>query len=199
MAPGVTHRPRSFRRVRSGLAENPHGASFVVVDRWSNAVACSFTMNGLFGAFQMAPNTGILLAAMPKAHHNGILSPSAAILANTNTGDAYFAAAASGGSAAPTALVSVMLGALLDEAPLKKVLARPRVHHSGAPDITFYEKGLPPDVLTGLRSRGHLLREAPALGRVNALYCEEGLIRGAGDECRFATDPRGWGLGFIAR
>ncbi len=182
-----------------GLAENPHGASFVVIDRWSNAVACSFTMNGLFGAFQMAPNTGILLAAMPQAHYNGILSPSAVILANTNTGNAYFAAAASGGSAAPTALVSVMLGTLLDEAPLKQVLARPRVHHSGAPDITFYEKGLPPDVLSGLRSRGHLLREAPALGRVNALYCEEGLIRGGGDECSFATDPRGWGLGFIAQ
>jgi gamma-glutamyltranspeptidase/glutathione hydrolase len=181
-----------------GLAENPHGASFVVIDRWANAVACSFTMNGLFGAFQMAPATGILLAAMPQAHYNGVLSPSAAILANTNTGDAYFAGAASGGSEAPTALVSVMLGALLDEAPLKKVLARPRVHHSGAPDITFYEKDLPPGVLSDLQKRGHLLREAPELGRVNALYCEDGIIGGDGEDCRFATDPRGWGLGFSA-
>src|SRR3546814_11772293 len=29
---------------------NPFTAGFVVADRWSSAVACSFTMNGLFGA-----------------------------------------------------------------------------------------------------------------------------------------------------
>ena len=181
-----------------GLAENPHGASFVVADRWNNTVACSFTMNGLFGAFRMAPGTGILLAAPPRAHYNGILSPSAVILANTNSGQTFFAGAASGGSAAPTALVAVMLGALLDEEPLEEAVARPRVHHSGAPDITFYEAGLDPAVRSALQTRGHLLREAPDLGRVNALHCKEGLSRKA-RLCQVAFDRRGWGLGFIAR
>lgn len=180
------------------VAENPHGASLVAADRWGNMVACSFTMNGLFGAFQMASGTGILLAAVPEGHHNGILSPSAAILANTHTGESYFAAAASGGGAAPTALVSVMLGALLDEIPLLEAVARPRLHHGGAPDVTFYEAGVSPAVLEGLRARGHLLREAPALGRVNVLYCGDG-IRGKKTRCTFANDPRGWGLGVIAQ
>ena len=147
-----------------GLAENPHGASFVVADRWNNTVACSFTMNGLFGSFRMAPATGILLAAPPRAHHNGILSPSAVILANTNNGQTFFAGAASGGSAAPTALVAVMLGALLDEAPLEEVLARPRLLNSGAPDITFYEPNLDPTVRSALQSRGHILRAATESG-----------------------------------
>ena len=179
------------------VPENPHGASFVTGDRWGNMVACSFTMNGLFGAFQIAPGTGILLAAVPREHFNGILSPSAAILANTHSKEAYFAAAASGGSAAPTALVSVLLGALVDEGSLKEITARPRFHHSGAPDVTFFEAGAAPDILDGLRDRGHLLREAPMLGRVNALYCPNG-IRHADDQedCAFANDPRGWGLGF---
>ncbi len=180
------------------LAENPHGASFVVGDRWSNAVACSFTMNGLFGAFRMAPGTGILLAGLPQAHYNGILSPAAAILANTNTGETFFAGAASGGSAAPTSLAAVMLGALIDEAPLDEVLARPRLNHPGAPDITFYEAGLDRAVLAGLQSRGHLLREAPGLGRANAFYCPDSLSHNE-HRCQFAYDRRGWGLGFIAQ
>ena len=180
------------------LAENPHGASFVAADRWNNVVACSLTMNGLFGAFQMAPDTGILLAAPPENHNNGLLSPSAAILVNPKVKEGYFAAAASGGAAAPTALVSVMLGALADDLPLEEAVAEPRFHHGGAPDVTFYEEGVPDPVLDGLRKRGHLLRPAPGLGRVNALYCPDSFKRRQ-ERCHFANDPRGWGLGFLVQ
>ena len=180
------------------LAENPHGASFIAADRWNNVAACSMTMNGLFGAFQMAPDTGILLAAPPRDDSNGMLSPSAAVLVNLNVEEAYFAAAASGGSAAPTALVSVMLGALSDDMPLDEAVAAPRFHHGGVPDVTFYEEGVPAALLDNLEARGHLLREAPKLGQVNALYCP-GSFRRDHEDCRFANDPRGWGLGFLVQ
>ncbi|MDX1575869.1 MAG: gamma-glutamyltransferase, partial [Kiloniellales bacterium] len=180
------------------LAENPHGASFVAADRWNNAVACSLTMNGLFGAFRMAPDTGILLAAPPREDSNGMLSPSAAILVNLNSREAYFAAASSGGSAAPTALVWVMLGALSDDRPLRQTLSDPRFHHSGAPDVAFYEKGVPEAVLDDLRERGHLLREAPHLGRVNAVHCPSSFERNH-EDCHFSNDPRGWGLGILVQ
>jgi gamma-glutamyltranspeptidase/glutathione hydrolase len=180
------------------LAENPHGAGFVAADRWNNVVACSLTMNGLFGAFRMAAGTGILLAAPPQDHNNGLLSPSAAILVNPAVQEAYFAAAASGGAAAPTSLVSVTLGTLVDDRPLKETVAAPRLHHGGAPDVTFYEEGVSEAVLEDLRARGHLLRAAPGLGRVNALYCPESFKRGFG-KCAFASDPRGWGLGFLVQ
>jgi len=180
------------------LAENPHGASFLAADRWNNVVACSLTMNGLFGAFQMAPDTGILLAAPPRDDSNGMFSPSAAILVNPNVGEAYFAAAASGGSAAPTALVSVMLGALSDDLPLDQAVAEPRFHHSGAPDVAFYEEGVPALLVENLEARGHLLRQAPGLGRVNALYCPDSFKRRQ-ENCQFANDPRGWGLGFLVQ
>jgi gamma-glutamyltranspeptidase/glutathione hydrolase len=155
-------------------------------------------MNGLFGAFQMAPDTGILLAAPPRDGSNGMLSPSAAILVNSNVGEAYFAAAASGGSAAPTALVSVMLGALSDDLPLDQAVAEPRFHHSGAPDVAFYEEGVPALLVENLEARGHLLRQAPGLGRVNALYCPDSFRRRQ-ENCQFANDPRGWGLGFLVQ
>ncbi len=180
------------------LAENPHGASFVAADQWNNLVACSFTMNGLFGAFQMAPDTGILLAAPPRAHNNGLLSPSAAVMANDRVGEAYLAFAASGGSAAPTVLASVLLATLQDETPLKEAVAAPRFHTTGAPDVAFYEEGASDQVLEGLRARGHALREAPALGRINAVYCPNSVKRRR-DKCAFATDPRGSGLGFLVQ
>lgn len=180
------------------LAENPHGASFVAADRWNNIVACSLTMNGLFGSFRIAPDTGILLAARPQDQNNGMLSPSAAILVNRNVQEAYFAAAASGGSAAPTALVSVLLGALEDDLTLEEAIDKARLHHGGVPDVTFYEEGVLPPIVEGLEARGHLLRPAPGLGRVIGLYCPESFQRRA-DECQFSSDRRGWGLGFLVR
>ena len=155
-------------------------------------------MNGLFGAFRMASGTGILLAAPPDAHYNGILSPSAVIIANNFLEDAYFAAAASGGNAAPTALVTVMLGAVLDGRSLHEAMAEPRVHHAGAPDVVFYESGVAPETLARLRARGHILREAPELGRVNALYCVKG-VRNFDKGCAVTSDPRGRGLGTVVR
>jgi gamma-glutamyltranspeptidase/glutathione hydrolase len=181
-----------------GQAENPHGASFVVADRWNNLVACSLTMNGLFGSFRVAQDTGILLAALPRGQNNGILSPSAALIANTTTGVAVFAGAASGGSAAPTSLVAVMLAALEDKMPLEDALAQARLLNSGAPDVAFYEEGLEPGVRNALETRGHILRVAPELGRVNALYCPNGLERDT-KSCQFGTDRRGWGLGFLVQ
>jgi gamma-glutamyltranspeptidase/glutathione hydrolase len=54
--------------------ENPDGAGFAVGDRWGNAVACSLTMNRLFGAGRVAPDTGILLAAPPLGGTDGTLA-----------------------------------------------------------------------------------------------------------------------------
>ena len=36
------------------------------------------------------------------------------------------------------------------------------------------------------------------LGRVNALYCPDSFKRST-EDCQFANDPRGWGLGFLVR
>ena len=180
------------------LGETPYGASFLAADRWNNVVACSLTMNGLFGAARMAPDTGILLSAPIEEGRNGLLSPSAAILVNPRVGEVFFAAAASGGSAAPTALVAVMLGVLSDELPLDRVVAAPRFHHGGAPDLAYFETGIRSEVLLDLKARGHLLNKASSPGRVNALHCPDSLKRRQ-ETCQFANDPRGWGLGFLVQ
>ena len=45
----------------------PASTGFAVLDRKGNAVACTVTMNNLFGTGRIAPGTGILLAASPRA------------------------------------------------------------------------------------------------------------------------------------
>jgi gamma-glutamyltranspeptidase/glutathione hydrolase len=177
----------------AAVIEDSAGAGFAAADRFGNAVACSLTMNGLFGSGRMAPGTGILLAAPPTSGNDGALSPAAVVIGNPANGDFRFAAAASGGAAAPTALVQVMLGVLEDGVSLDEAMRAARFHHGGLPDELFYESGVPEAVASELLSRGHAMQEAAALGQVEALYCPRG-IHDASADCVVASDPRGYGL-----
>lgn len=189
-----SHTPAaSLSPAPTAVTESPAGTGFVTADRFGNAVACSLTMNGLFGSGRMAPGTGILLAVPPTPGNDGTLSPSAVVIGNRATGDFRFAAAASGGAAAPTALVQVMLSVLEEGRPLDEALRAARFHHGGLPDELFYEGGLPAAEVSELLSRGHAVQEAAALGQVDALYCPRG-IHDASAECTAASDPRGHGL-----
>ena len=174
---------------------NPYTAGFVVADRWSSAVACSFSMNGLFGDGRMVPGTGVLL---PKAAGVGADNLSVAIIANAFNGTVYFAGTASGGLAAPAALARVMLESQDQGQDLAAAVAAPRVINVGVPDTTFYEPSLDGAVVDALRQRGHDLRPEARVGRANAIYCPTGLRNEAG-RCQVATDRRGFGLGVVVQ
>ena len=55
------------------------------------------------------------------------------------------------------------------------------------------EPGIENEITDALRDRGHTLKEAPLLGRVNAIYCPDGLSKGQ-ESCAFISDRRGFGL-----
>jgi gamma-glutamyltranspeptidase/glutathione hydrolase len=117
------------------------------------------------------------------------------LVVNTHSREVHFAAAASGGVTAPTALVQTLFGTVVDKAGLDSAIGAPRVHHSGAPDVTFIESGERAADAAPLTKRGHEIKAVPIPSRVQALYC------GQGDpdfkKCRVASDPRGSGLGVI--
>ena len=180
------------------VSAQAYSAGFVAGDQWSNAVACSFTMNRLFGAARMAQGTGILLAAPPRSQNDGSTSLTAVVVGNTNTGDVRFAGIAGDGAVAATALARVMLETLAGEATLDQAMAAPRVHHGGAPDVVWHEPGVNGAALAGLTRRGHNLREVLALGHVNAFHCPKGL-KDKPESCDVANDPRGFGLAYVAQ
>jgi gamma-glutamyltranspeptidase/glutathione hydrolase len=154
----------------------PAGASFVVADRYSSTVACAFSMGKPFGSGVVIPGTGITPAAPLPPEEQLALAPMLAI--NPRVNKMFFAAAASGGAAAPTATIQVALGTLVGNQTLTQALAAPRVHPV-AP--------------------GNVLSEPQtSLGFVNGFNCPKGMVS-AGSEtpesvCDVAVDRRGFGL-----
>lgn len=93
-----------------GLPALPASTSFAAIDKDGNAVACSLSMNNLFGTGRILPGVGLLLAASP----NGVPTPlySAAIAWNDNVNKFRAAVAGSGQAAAPIAVAVGMMNAL---------------------------------------------------------------------------------------
>ena len=177
--------------------ENPSASSFITVDANGNAVACSVTMNNLFGTGRVAPGTGILLASAPGNGGRGAQSLGPMMVINENVNEFHFAAAASGGVTAPTAMISVAARYLLGGEKLEVALAAGRIHHSGSPDLVYHEQSVPLAIVNGLSQRGHRTAASGLLGRVNAIGCREGLPPKP-ESCRAAVDPRGSGMAVSA-
>lgn len=176
--------------------ENPAAASVLAVDASGSAVACSVTLNSLFGTGRIAPGTGIVLASLPGAGGRGATALGPMMVVNENVKGFRFAAAASGGVAAPTALTAVAARSILLGEPLRQSITAARVHVSGDPDLLFIEPSLSPAQRAALSARGHRLGETPTLGRVQAIACPGGLPANP-DTCAAETDPRGFGLAVI--
>jgi len=173
--------------------ESPSSTGFSAADSWGNAVACTVSMNAAFGTGRVAEGTGVLLASAPNINGRGPTGLAPMLIVNENSKEFRFAATASGGVAAPSALVSVAANTLLAEQSLKDALAQPRVHLSGNPDVTYYEQAVSSETLNALSNAGHRMQATPEIGIVNALYCPGGLPT-LPQTCQMGPDPRGAGL-----
>jgi len=173
--------------------ENPASTSVAVLDAFGNAVACVFSMNSLFGIGRVAPGTGIVLAARPGGDRGDGASLLPVVIANDVTGDVSFVGAVSGGIVSAPVLTSVIASAIQAGMPLDQAVAQPRVFDPGLPDVVIVEPDLPAEIADSLVAKGHELRVAPELGRVNAIYCPGG-AKSDNNTCAFVNDPRGFGL-----
>jgi gamma-glutamyltranspeptidase/glutathione hydrolase len=193
-------------RVRSEpMPDDAAASGFVTADRDGNAVACTVSSYGLFGAGRMAAGTGVVLARAPDGVAAGpqwlgpvigtTTSDRRLTLRSDATGrqQVLFAAAASGGAPAASALAGVALRTLIERRTLEEAMDARRLHFEGAPaDTVFVEEGVQPR-LPGLSERGYQVVPVPVIGRVNAFWCPDGLT----DEparCEFRPDRRGFGL-----
>jgi len=176
--------------------DNPYGTGFVAVDRDGSAVACTLTLNNLFGAGRVADGMGIILAALPAPRGRGPDSLAPMLLINNLHNVFYMAAAASGGTAAPSALVNVVTRTLLgkQDETLAMAVAASRIHNDGLTDRTFYERGLDASLAQGLANKGHRAGETTRIGLVNAIFCYSGIPTRDALICSMTSDPRGFGL-----
>ncbi|MDP6345139.1 MAG: gamma-glutamyltransferase [Alphaproteobacteria bacterium] len=139
-------------------------AALVVADRFGSAVACVFGMNGEFGLGRMVPTLGLFLAPSGA----GGQRPEPLLAVNHHIEEAHLAVAGSGGAAGNQA------AARIAEATL-----------AGGRSLT--------DAVAAMLASSGDRRPGPGAGLVQAIWCKGG-IRSKPEGCRFATDPRGFGL-----
>jgi gamma-glutamyltranspeptidase/glutathione hydrolase len=164
----------------ASLPALPASAGLVTLDRDGRVVACSFTMNNLFGTGRIAPGTGILLAASPSWMPPALLA--AGVGWNPNIHTFHAAVAASGQEGAPLAAADVLMQSL-------------RAPHP----IVFDPQPFASESAIQLRpgavavSIPVVLRPAPEPGRADVIGCS-GFLPGDNGSCSWSADPRNAGL-----
>lgn len=180
----------------SGPAD-PAVTGFAVMDGRGGAVACAVSLNGRFGSGRLIRGTGIVASAPPGGPADARSAFAPMVVASRHTATVIAAAAPSGNASAPTALISVALRLLRDDEAIQHALGAARAF-PGLADKTIYveQRNAGPVRLTGLAD--HRRIAVSALGRVNLIYCADGLPRAPGS-CVFGTDPRGFGYAVDAQ
>ena len=164
------------------------------MDVRGGAVACTLTMNNLFGTGRMASGFGIMLAAAPDSQGRTYTPLGPALLTSEFHNHSYLAAAASGGVAAPTAMINVIARAAAGPQTLRDSMRAPRTHYAGVPDKVFVEADMPNDIVDGLRKLGHDVAVTESIGRAVVVYCPSGIPNDKGVQCNSAAERRGHGI-----
>ena len=164
---------------------------FVTADREGSAVACTLTMGRELGSGRFDPITGIVFA--PPLSGDDLAFMGTVFVIDEDSSDIVLALAASGSPAGPAAVGQTLVALSVEDLDVREQLDRPRIFHPGQPDATLVEPGIESGIADALTARGHTLKEAPVLGRVNAIHCPRGLSNGEGS-CVFINDRRGFGL-----
>lgn len=185
-------KPTPLTQVKPGLdngfgrpmvsAEKPETTHYSVMDKWGNAVANTYTLNGRFGSGVVVEGAGFLLnnemddfsakpgvpnqfgvvggdanTVQPGKRPLSSMSPTIAV----KDGKPALVLGTPGGSRIFTAVYQVLVNVLDYRLPLAEAQAKARFHHQLLPDnVIYYEANRTPDLVAeDLRSRGWKLQD----------------------------------------
>ena len=185
--------------------ENDETTHFSIVDRFGNAVGCTYTLNGGFGSKVVVDGAGFLLnnemddfsikSGYPNIYgliggEANSIKPGKRMLSSMNPtiitkDDKLFMITGSpGGSRIMTTVLQVIINVIDYEMNIKEAVDAPRFHHQWKPDIIYYEPyGFPKDVLKNLEKMGHKVSSRSYMGDANSILVdlEDGVLYGASD------------------
>ena len=160
-------RAAALAGVAAGAADDTCTTHFAVVDRDRNAVSCTITAAGLFGAGVVTPGTGILwnngmtwFNPIPGVANS--IAPGKRALTNMSPvilmrdGRPFVAVGAPGGRKIINAISQVISNVVDHGLSLQQAITAPRVDASA--NETLADIRLDPAVLEELRTRGHEVR-----------------------------------------
>ena len=185
-------------------SERMETTHYSVVDSEGNAVAVTYTLNGGYGNGITVPGLGFLLnnemddfASKPgtanmfglvQGESNAIAPGKRPLSSMTPTivlkdGTLFMTAGAPGGSRISTAVLQVILNVLDFGMNVQDAVDAPRVHHQWQPDTLSLERGISPDTVALLKSRGYEVDYAPGvvLAQVAAIVSDGGWLQCASD------------------
>ena len=201
-----TQLPDSYGRHH--VPDDSGTSHFSIIDAAGNAVACTETINTLFGSYVVVPEYGIILnnemddfsarpgepnafrliqgeanAVEPGKKPLSSMSPTILV----RDGKAVFAAGASGGPRIINGTLQVLLNMVRHDQLPQQAVATPRFHHQWQPNSLMLEESLLSELRQPLEARGHVLVERSSLGTTQAVSRSElGLFGG--------SDPRKGGM-----
>jgi len=187
-----THAAKSSELVPgSEPHEKPETTHYSVLDKDGNAVAVTYTINGLFGAGVIASDTGFFLnnemddftTAPGKPNLFGLvqgprnaIAPGKRPLSSmaptivTRDGKPVLVLGSPGGARIITITLETILNLVDYGMELQEAVDAPRFHHQWLPDEVFVEtRGLSPDTKANLESMGYKVTEQGQWGAVAAI------------------------------
>jgi gamma-glutamyltranspeptidase / glutathione hydrolase len=177
---------------------------YSVVDSEGNAVAVTYTLNGGYGNGITVPGLGFLLnnemddfSAKPgtanmfglvQGEANAIAPGKRPLSSMTPTmllkdGKLFMTIGAPGGSRISTAVMQVILNVIDFGMNIQDAIDAPRVHHQWQPDRLSLERGISPDTVAILKSRGYDVDYAPGvvLAQTAGIVSDGGWLQGGSD------------------
>ena len=190
-----------------GQGERGNTLHLSIADARGGAVSLTTTLNSWFGAAMVAPGTGVLLnneiddfvIVKGQANQFGLIGGDAnavagdkrplssmcpTIVESVPAGSRPLLVLGSpGGPTIISAVLQTIVHVIDDGMSLQEAVDAPRIHHQWLPDEIAHERGaFPPEVASGLRARGHTLKERAPIGNVCAIGVDaEGRWTGAPD------------------
>lgn len=183
----------------AAVRELDNTTHFSVVDARGNAVSCTTTLSGSFGAKYVIPEIGVVMnnsvgafgtagLDVPKPGRRMTSSMSPTIVSFERT--PLMVLGSPGGDTIPNTVVQVLQNLVDGGDDLARAIDRPRIHHGFVPDAIRFETLRPPprSTLAGLRQLGHVLTQPrQTIGDANNIVIIDGEMHGY-------ADPREGGL-----
>src|SRR5262245_12865560 len=200
---------------RPAGTEQMNTTHYSVVDAEGNAVAVTYTLNGGYGNGITVPGLGFLLnnemddfASKPgspnmyglvQGESNAIAPGKRPLSSMTPTilvrdGRLFMTVGAPGGSRISTAVLQVILNVVDFGMNVQDAIDAPRVHHQWQPDRLSLERGISPDTVALLKSRGYDVDYSAGvvLAQVAAIVSDGGWLQGASDGRSIAGKAAGY-------
>jgi gamma-glutamyltranspeptidase/glutathione hydrolase len=195
-----TRPPRT--RIMHGR-ESGQTTHFSIVDRWGNAVANTYTLNGRFGSGVTIDGAGFLMnnemddfsvkPGVPNLYglvgsEANAIEPGKRMLSSmsptivTRDGNLFMVVGSPGGSRIPTSVIQVISNVIDFGMPLDEAVAAPRFHTQYLPDkIRIEFQTLEHFVRHDLESLGHHFYFKPRIGNIQAILKDGGRLTGVSD------------------